>query len=48
VIVDEGVTEVRVDEDAAKTEQQRCHVIDKSALSVQLARDYVADLLDEL
>lgn len=48
VIVAEGVAEVRGDEDVAKTEQQRCHVIDKSALSVQLARDYVTDLLDEV
>lgn len=48
VIVEGGVAEGRVDEDMAKTEQQRCHVIDKSALSVQLARDYVTDLLDEL
>jgi hypothetical protein len=31
----------------AETEQQRCHVIDKAALSVQLARAYVTDLLDE-
>ena len=48
VIVEEGVAEVPGDQDMAETEQQRCHVIDKSALSVQLARDYVTDLLDEL
>jgi hypothetical protein len=29
------------------SEQSRCHVIDKAALSLQLARIYVTDLLDE-
>jgi hypothetical protein len=31
----------------ASSEQSRCHVIDKAALSLQLARLYVTDLLDE-
>jgi hypothetical protein len=38
---------VIVEQAVAETEQQRCHVIDKAALSVQLARAYVTDLLDE-
>ncbi len=38
---------VILEQSVAATEQQRCHVIDKSALSVQLARAYVTDLLDE-
>jgi hypothetical protein len=38
---------VIVEQVVDETEQQRCHVIDKSALSVQLARAYVTDLLDE-
>ena len=32
---------VIVEQVVAETEQQRCHVIDKSALSVQLARAYM-------
>lgn len=38
---------VIVGQGSAETEQSRCHVIDKGALSVQLARAYVTDLLDE-
>jgi hypothetical protein len=38
---------VIVGEGEASSEQSRCHVIDKAALSLQLARAYVADLLDE-
>jgi hypothetical protein len=38
---------VIVGQGSAETEQTRCHVIDKGALSVQLAREHVTDLLDE-
>jgi hypothetical protein len=38
---------VIVGQGEASSQQSRCHVIDKAALSLQLARSYVADLLDE-
>ena len=38
---------VIVGQGSSSSEQSRCHVIDKPALSLQLARIYVIDLLDE-
>jgi Domain of unknown function (DUF4062) len=38
---------VIVGQDETSSQQSRCHVIDKAALSLQLARGYVTDLLDE-
>jgi hypothetical protein len=38
---------VIVGQGSVSTQQDRCHVIDKGALSLQLARAYVTDLLDE-